>query len=136
LARDAIRRAFPIVTGLGVLATLAFYFAGSFLTGIFTEDPAVHLAATTYAAVLAGSQIFVAWEALAEGVLSGAGDTRAVFWWSMPFNLLRVPLAWLLAFPLGLGPAGVWWAINATTYMKALAKGLSVVRGRWATIQV
>jgi len=136
LARGAIRRAFPIVTGLGVLATLAFYFAGSFLTGIFTEDPAVHLAATTYAAVLAGSQIFVAWEALAEGVLSGAGDTRAVFWWSMPFNLLRVPLAWVLAFPLGLGPAGVWWAINATTYMKALAKGLSVLRGKWATIQV
>lgn len=38
LARGAIRRAFPIVTGLGVLATLAFYFAGSFLTGILAES--------------------------------------------------------------------------------------------------
>ncbi len=57
-------------------------------------------------------------------------------WLSVPANLLRVPLAWWLAFPLGLGAAGVWWAINITTYAKALSKAWAVRRGGWATITI
>ncbi|MFO0723453.1 MAG: MATE family efflux transporter [Myxococcota bacterium] len=136
LAKRAIKSAVPIVSALGLAAALAFALAGRALTAIFTDDPAVHEAATTYALALSASQLFVAWESLAEGVLSGAGDTRAVFWGSMPFNVLRVPLAWSLAFPLGLGAAGVWWAINLTTYLKVFAKGMAVRRGRWARIQI
>jgi MATE family multidrug resistance protein len=46
-------------------------------------------------------------------------------------NLLRVPLAWFLAIHQGLGPAGVWWAINLTTYAKALGFHFEVRRGLW-----
>ncbi len=114
-----------------MIASVVFFFGGSTLTACFTPDPAVHQAATKYAVILAASQLFVAWEALAEGVLAGAGDTRTVFRYSAPFNLLRIPLAWLLAFPLGFGAAGVWWAINLTTYAKALLKGWAAWRGHW-----
>ena len=94
----------------------------------------MHQAATEYAVILAASQLFIAWEVLSEGVLAGAGDTRTVFWYSAPFNLLRIPLAWALASPLGLGAAGIWWAINLTTYAKAILKGWATWRGRWAEL--
>ena len=78
----------------------------------------------------------VALEALEEGILGGAGDTRAVFWGSVPYNLARVPLAWYASASagLGLGAAGIWWTINVTTGLKALVKGVSVIGGRWSRI--
>ncbi|KFI21803.1 MATE family efflux transporter [Nitrosococcus oceani] len=135
LARQTFYMALPFATLLGLAASLTFFFAGEALTGLFTDDRAVHQAATEYAVILAASQLFLAWEALSTGILAGAGDTQTVFWYSTPFNLLRIPLAWLLAFPLGFGAPGIWWAINLTTYAKAICKGWAVWRGRWATIE-
>jgi MATE family multidrug resistance protein len=136
LARATLRLAMPVATCLGTIATLTFFLGGEFLTGLFTSDPSVHKAATRYAVILAASQIFVAWESLFEGVLTGAGATRIVFWLSLPLNALRIPLAWFLAFPLGWKAAGIWWAINASTVLKAAAKGVVVYRGGWEDTEV
>ena len=136
LARAVVYKALPMTTMLGIIATLAFGLGGSFLTGLFTSDPLVHMEATRYAVVLAWSQILVSWESLEEGVLAGAGATRAVFWGSMPFNVARVPLAYFLAFNAGWGAAGVWWAINVTTLAKVIAKGWVTVRGQWVRIVI
>jgi MATE family multidrug resistance protein len=135
-AKLVVRKALPLATALGVTAMLLFGLSGPFLTGLFTGDPGVHKEAILYASILAFSQVFVAWEALFEGTLSGAGDTRTVFWLSLPFNLMRIPLAWIFAFPMGFGAAGIWWAINITTFLKAGAKGWAVWTGKWADIKV
>ena len=134
LAQLTLRRAVPLSTACGIVASLIFYFFGEPLTALFTDDPRVHASATEYAVILAASQLFVSWEALAEGVLAGAGDTRTVFWMNAPLNLLRIPLAWLLAFPFELGAAGIWWSINLTCYAKALLKGWAAYRGRWTLL--
>ena len=97
LARQAIRTGLPLSTVAGLAAAAAFWFLSEHLCGAFTQDPEVLEQAVLYARVLAFSQLFVAWEALAEGVLEGAGDTRSVLWLSSPLNLLRVPLAWVSA---------------------------------------
>jgi len=135
-AWSAVRKAVPLSTGLGLWAMALFLIGGRFLTGLLSEDPRVHEAATEYATILAFSQLFVAWESLFMGVFQGAGDTRTAFWLSMPINVLRVPLAWVLAFPAGMGAAGIWWAINVTTYMKVAAKGAFVARGGWAELEI
>ena len=113
-----------------------FVFAGPALVGIFTDDPLAARQAILYASILAWSQPFVATEALTEGVLGGAGDTRKLLLGTVPFNVLRVPFAWIFAFPLGFGAAGVWWAINLTTVLKALVKGWFVWRGSWAAVDL
>ncbi len=135
LAWKVVRLAFPASTALGLVASAVFYLGGRPFADLFTDDPAVLLATTQYAAILSASQLFVAWEALSEGVLAGAGDTKSVFRWSTPFNLLRIPLAWAWAIAAGAGPAGVWWAINVTTYAKVLGKGLAVCRRRWLLLE-
>lgn len=135
-AAQVARVAFPLASGLGVTAGLVFWFGARPLCGIFTHDPVVLEQAIIYARVLAFSQLAVSWEALAEGVLLGAGDSKTVFRWSAPLNTLRVPLGWFLAMVLGFGAPGLWWAINLTSYAKALGKGWSAWSGAWKVVRV
>jgi putative MATE family efflux protein len=130
-AKYAIQIAFRLVTLFGLLAASVFWWGGEALTGLFTQDKAVLQQAVLYAQVLAFSQLFVAYEALAEGILSGAGKTKAIFYWSAPLNILRIPCCWLFAIHYGYGAAAVWWVINCSTILKALGKWATVVSGRW-----
>lgn len=135
-AHRTIRLAFSLMSALGVAASLTFWFAAEPLCRIFSEDPAVLQEAILYARVLAFSQLFVAYESLAEGVLEGSGHTRPILYWSAPLNLLRVPFSWYFAIHLGLGPAAIWWVINVSTFIKAAGKWSVVLRGTWQTIRV
>ena len=53
-----------------------------------------------------------------------------------PFNLLRIPLAYAFAFPLGMGAAGVWWAINVSSWLKTSAKLVALFRGKWLELEI
>lgn len=132
----ALRVLLPPQLGLGVLIGVGFYALGPSWTGLIAADEGAWREAALYAVVLAWSQPFVALEAISEGVLAGSGDTRTLFLTTVPFNLLRIPLAWLLAIHLGWGAVGIWWAINATTVLKAGLKATMVARGRWARVVI
>jgi putative MATE family efflux protein len=130
-AKQAIQLAFRLVTLFGLLASAVFWWGGEALSGMFTNDAKVLQQAVLYAQVLAFSQLFVAYEALAEGILSGAGKTKAIFYWSAPLNILRIPCCWLFAIHYGYGAAAVWWVINVSTLLKTLGKWSTVLSGRW-----
>ena len=132
---EVIRGALWLACGCGMVSALVFWFGAEPLAARFTDDPEVLARAAEYARILAFSQLFVAFEALAGGVLEGGGATKAAFWWSAPFNILRIPLAWYLTFVEGWGAAGVWWAINLTTYAKAAGLWWQLSRGRWPKLQ-
>lgn len=127
-ARGA-RLALPWMLGAGVTAGLVFHLGADPICAVFTHDPAVLAEARVYARTLAWSQPLVALEALAEGVLGGAGVTLPIFLWSVPLNLARVPLG--VALGGAFGARGIWWAINLTTLAKALGKGWTAARGSW-----
>jgi Na+-driven multidrug efflux pump len=68
---------------------------------------------------------------------NGAGDTwtptlinLGCFW------LLEIPLAWLLAHQLGVGPQGVFWAITTAFSMVAVVSAILFRRGGWKTKRV
>ncbi|HTF88505.1 MAG TPA: hypothetical protein VK843_08850, partial [Planctomycetota bacterium] len=77
----------------------------------------------------------VAMESANEKVLLGAGYTRPALWVSLIGNGLRVPLAWLFASHWAMGAHGVWWAINATSFLKCSLQFTLVQRRRWLHIQ-
>ena len=67
-----------------------------------------------------------------EGAFNGAGDTRTptrlnffCLW------LCQVPLAWLLAKPLGLGATGIFIAVPVSFSLLALSSAVLFKRGRW-----
>lgn len=133
-AQYAIKLAFRLVSLFGFLAAAAFWWGGRALSSIFTNDAAVLEQAVLYAQVLAFSQLFVAYEALAEGILSGSGQTKSIFYWSAPLNILRIPCCWLFAIYYGYGAAGIWWVINVSTFLKTLGKWAAVLSGRWQKV--
>jgi Na+-driven multidrug efflux pump len=130
-ALEAVRSARFAGRIFGIGFAGIFLFGGGFLAGFFEADPAVYEETLRYVRILAFSQYWVAMEAANEKVLVGSGQTRAIYWMSPLGNLLRVPLGWALAIALGFGTAGVWWAINATTWLKAWLFWSKVQRGDW-----
>jgi MATE family multidrug resistance protein len=135
-ARRAAALSLLPTAALGLVATGLFVGFGDTVTRWFASDPEVHAAASAYAYIVGLSQLFVALEATAEGVLAGAGDTRAVFWSGTPLNVARAPLAWYAAIALGTGGTGIWWVITGTTVGKAVIKLALVARGAWARLEL
>jgi MATE family multidrug resistance protein len=130
-ALETVRAARRVGNVLGVLATIAFLVGARPVAERFSLDPRVQEETVRYVVVLAFSQLFVAVETINEKVLLGAGRTRPILWISTLGNVVRIPLAWLLAIRWGAGALGVWWAINLTTYAKAWLFRREVQKGEW-----
>jgi MATE family multidrug resistance protein len=116
---------------LGLAFLLLFYLGAPVLVPLFSHDAGVVRESVIYVRTLAFSQYFVAAESVNEKVLLGAGRTRTIFCISVPGNVLRIPLAWLLALHAGFGSAGVWWAVNLTSLLKSTAFYWAVESRRW-----
>lgn len=130
-ADRVVRSARRVAWTLGATMAALFWIFAVPVAHQFTDEPAVFKHVVLYANVLAFSQLFVAIEALEEKILLGAGTTRSIPYISGIGNGLRIPLAYVLGLSLGLGPLGVWWAINATTLLKAFLFWREVQRGDW-----
>jgi putative MATE family efflux protein len=111
----------------------AAYVIGSHgLIGVFTTDPRVFkegvralwivsLAAPLYAAGMCLGAAF-----------NGSGDTWTPTWLNFfCFWVCQVPLAWILAGPMGLGPTGVYIAVPVSFSLLTLWTGLLFKRGKW-----
>lgn len=131
-AMEVVKAARFVGRCLGVFMTIVFLFVGEWIVPFFTQDPAVKIETLRYVGILAFSQYWVSVEAVNEKTLLGAGYTRPIFWISSLGNVLRIPLAWLLASYFGFGAAGIWWSINATTYLKAGLFWKTVQSNKWA----
>ena len=68
------------------------------------------------------------------GALRGSGDTRFTLVTTIVnWFVVRLPLAVLFAFPLGLGLAGIWLAILVDYSVRAVILALRFRSGRWSS---
>ncbi len=119
LGARQVRRAFVAgwrVSWIGIVLMLVC----SGLLLIFAPQIAVIMShdATTigytisYLRINALSEPFLAAGMILSGALQGAGDTHTPMWISIFGNwIIRLPLAWLLAILVKMGPPGVWIAM-------------------------
>ncbi|MCL7971527.1 MAG: MATE family efflux transporter [marine benthic group bacterium] len=121
--RDRAVQAGRVATGYAVAFTgfigLAFLLVPGPLMSIFTPDPDVIAAGTSYLRIVAVAQVFMALEIVLQMGMEGAGYSLIPWIPSSVLTLLRLPLAPLLSRPLGL--AGIWWTISATAVARGLA---------------
>ncbi|MEE9554103.1 MAG: MATE family efflux transporter [candidate division Zixibacteria bacterium] len=101
--------------------TIIFFVFSKELAQILTDEPVVIGFASSYLFILAYSQIFMGFEFVFEGAFGGAGDTVPHMIISIPGTLIRIPLAYYMAIPLGMGPSGIFWAITISTVLKGIA---------------
>lgn len=101
------------------------------LHAAFADQPETIAAGVLYLRVQTLVFAFMAFESVYEGGFSGSGDTVPSFWIGTIGTLVRLPLAWLLAWPLGLGILGVWIAIALSTLGKGLMMWAWFQQMRW-----
>ncbi len=121
---------------LAFLATLGIVFVAfaPAIVGVFGDDPAVTWVASRALRIVALGFPLYAFGMVLTQAFNGAGDTWTPTWLNLVvFWLFEIPLAWLLARGVGLGPDGAFWAITAAFSVLAGAAALAWRRGRWRT---
>lgn len=115
-ARRAYRYTLYAMTTLGVFVTAAFMFYGNEIFSVFIPERKAWLAGGEYLYIMAFSQIFMMLELTTQGMFNGLGRTTPPAIISIVFNTIRIPLAIVLAIPMGIN--GVWWAISISSFFK------------------
>ncbi len=109
-ARRAARTALLAGTGFMALTAAAFLLFPAFFARLYTDEGAVVAMAASLIPIAGLFQVFDGLQAVAAGVLRGAGDTRVPMLINvLGFWLLGIPVSVFLGFRLGLGPVGLWW---------------------------
>ena len=117
--------------------SVAFLLLAPAIVGLFTSDPEVRPYAITGLRVMSLGFVFYAYGMVFSSSFNGAGDT----WTPTKLNLVafwlfEIPLAYVLAYRVGLGPNGVFWSVTAAFSLFAVLAALVFRRGTWKTKHV
>jgi putative MATE family efflux protein len=131
--RAVWKAGFYNVIFLGSVGLIFVLFARQII-GLFTHDPNVVPYGVDCLRIVASGFLFYAYGMVLTQSFNGAGDTWTptiinlfVFW------LWELPLAYVLAIVLGIGPRGVFLAITIAFSTLAVVSALVFRRGRWKT---
>jgi putative MATE family efflux protein len=116
---------------LGVLGVI-FFVAAPGLAGLFGHDPTMTGYAVRCLRIIAIGFPLYAYGMVLTQAFNGAGDTWTPTWLNfLVFWCWELPLAWVLAVPLGLGSDGAFIAIAVAFSTLAGAAALVFRRGTW-----
>ena len=116
---------------LGGIGLLFVIFARP-IVGFFTPDVAVIRYGVAALRTIAYGFLFYAYGMVLTQSFNGAGDTATPTWINLfVFWLLEIPLAWVLAVQLGMGPSGVFYAITVAFSTLAVVSAVLFRRGTW-----
>lgn len=101
----------------GAVITLAMFFGGYVLFGLFLPEYELRTMGAVYLRVLSYCQIVACLEVAGAGLFRGTGRTVPPSMVSIISNVLRVPLCYWLA-STSLGMNGVWWGITITAALR------------------
>ncbi len=122
-----------LMASLGAAMMIAMLAIPETLLSFFTSDPEVIRTGVPYLRILGLTQAFTGIELVMNGAFSGAGDTLPPMVISTTVSLLRIPLASLFAFGLGLGIDGIAWMITITCAVRVAILVYWFRRGAWRT---
>jgi MATE family multidrug resistance protein len=120
--RLAVGSTYLLAVGMMALFAAAFLLFPDRLVGLYTDDPTVAPIAATLLLVAAAFQVFDGAQVAGMCVLRGVSDTRVpMFIAAVAYWVVGAPIGWLLAFPLGLGPPGIWIGLSLGLALAAAA---------------
>jgi putative MATE family efflux protein len=133
-AETSVWRAGAYNAAFLVTIGLVFLLAAPLIIRAFTADPVVTDYAVRCLRIVALGFPLYAFGMVLTQSFNGAGDTWTPTWLNLLcFWLFELPVAWVLAARLGLGPVGVFWAIMAAFSLLAVASAGLFRRGGWKT---
>jgi Na+-driven multidrug efflux pump len=119
------------------LVGLGYILFDTQLVGIFTSVPGIVEAGAVCLRTVSYGYLCYAWGLVMMQAFNGAGDTMTptrinlfCFW------LIEIPLAYLLAFRLGVGKEGVYWSIVVSESLAGILSIWIFRRGGWKQSKV
>jgi Na+-driven multidrug efflux pump len=121
---------------LGTVGVVFVAFAPA-IVSLFGGTSAASAYAITCLRIVSAGFVFYAFGMVLTAAFNGAGAV----WTPTIINLFcfwlwELPLAWVLAGPVGLGPNGVFTAITVAFSTLAVVSGVLFRRGRWKSVAV
>jgi Na+-driven multidrug efflux pump len=120
-----------------LLVTLIFLLGGGLIVSFINRDPQVAAVSIHALQIISPGYVFYGVGMVLTNAFNGAGDTRTptivnlfCFW------TFQIPLAWILAIVLGLGPKGVFLAIVITETTISIVSFLLFRQGGWKRVKV
>jgi len=98
----------------------------------FTTEPETVAYAVQSMRILSYGFVFWGFGIAVTQAFNGAGDTMTPTWINVfCFWVVQVPMAYVLALMLGIGPAGVFWAVFVSDMLIGIVGVLLFRRGTW-----
>ena len=113
---------------------ILFMLAAHPIVSLFGGDASTAGYAVQCLRIVSAGFFFYAYGMVLTQSFNGAGDTWTPTWLNLIcFWLFEIPLAWLLAHGLGMGPTGVFTAVTLAFSSVAALSALLFRRGKWKT---
>jgi Na+-driven multidrug efflux pump len=116
---------------------LLFMFFAAPIISVFTSEVEVQRVGTEALQIIGTGYIFYGIGMVMIQALNGAGDTRTPTLVNLlGFWFFQIPVAYLLALGLDMGPKGAFIAIPVAETAIAIAAYILFKKGRWKNVQV
>ena len=116
------------------VATIFVIFAPQ-LVAIFAREPEVIRIGASFLRYLGVTFPFLAFSLILSQAMNGAGDTATPTLVNAIGQLgVRIPLAYLLALTVGMGPTGIWLGLNGSDVAQGLGMILLFKSGHWKKV--
>jgi putative MATE family efflux protein len=126
-----ITTAFTGVIFIIILIIIVILNAETFAS-ILSNNPNVINECKYYLYISMVSEPFMVWAMVLSGSLNGAGDTKSVMIITVSgMWLVRLPLCYIFAIWLDLGPHAIWWSMNASMFFQAILITTRYLSKRW-----
>lgn len=121
-----------------MLSVMIFTFiGGNYFIAFFTNDVLIQEMAITALQIMSMGYIFYGMGMVLMSTFNGAGDTWTPTWINLfGFWMFQIPLAYILAKQLNMGPVGVFIAIPVAETCIAIASFILFKKGKWKTVKV
>jgi putative MATE family efflux protein len=117
--------------------SIVFFTFARPLMSFFTDVPTVIDAGVLSLRIICVGYVFFAYGMVISQAFNGAGDTRTPMFINLfCFWMLEIPLSYFLSVTLGMGLAGVCWAIAGSETVLAILAVIIFRKGRWKKISI
>ena len=129
------------VTSIGIWMMVAmsacmFFFAKE-IAAALSNEPTTIAYTTNYLKINALAEPFLAVAQILMGALQGAGDTKPVMWFTIICNwAIRLPVAYVVADMLKIGPDGVWWAMTISIIIQSAMVMYRYQSKKWIQLKI
>ncbi len=132
---DAFRSGF-ITAAIGVLIVIVVVTSvvlnARWIASVLSDNAVVIRESMKYIYISMLSEPFMAWGVILSGGLNGAGDTRSVLMRiALSVWLVRIPLSYLFVVVFGFGAVAVWWSMNISQFVQAIAISMRYFKKEW-----